>query len=286
MFSLNCKGKMLTLEKPAVMGIINATPDSFYEGHLNDTKEILLSRVAKMIVDGASIIDIGGQSTRPGSVQINKNEESDRVLPIIELIHKTFPTTIISIDTYYSKVAKEAILAGASMVNDISAGKFDEEMIPIVASAKVPYICMHMQGTPENMQKNPVYKDITNDILTFFIQKVEECKKAGILDIIIDPGFGFGKTIQHNFTLLKNLKMLSMIGYPILAGLSRKSLINKTLNIDQSKALNGTTVLNTLAIQNGASLLRVHDVKEAMETIQLFDAYINAVLNQDGIDAI
>ena len=277
---------MLTLEKPAVMGIINATPDSFYEGHLNDTKEILLSRVAKMIVDGASIIDIGGQSTRPGSVQINKNEESDRVLPIIELIHKTFPTTIISIDTYYSKVAKEAILAGASMVNDISAGKFDEEMIPIVASAKVPYICMHMQGTPENMQKNPVYKDITNDILTFFIQKVEECKKAGILDIIIDPGFGFGKTIQHNFTLLKNLKMLSMIGYPILAGLSRKSLINKTLNIDQSKALNGTTVLNTLAIQNGASLLRVHDVKEAMETIQLFDAYINAVLNQDGIDAI
>jgi len=286
MFSLNCKGKMLTLEKPAVMGIINATPDSFYEGHLNDTKEILLSRVAKMIVDGASIIDIGGQSTRPGSVQINKNEESDRVLPIIELIHKTFPTTIISIDTYYSKVAKEAILAGASMVNDISAGKFDEEMIPIVASAKVPYICMHMQDTPENMQKNPVYKDITNDILTFFIQKVEECKKAGILDIIIDPGFGFGKTIQHNFTLLKNLKMLSMIGYPILAGLSRKSLINKTLNIDQSKALNGTTVLNTLAIQNGASLLRVHDVKEAMETIQLFDAYINAVLNQDGIDAI
>lgn len=286
MFSLNCKGKMLTLEKPAVMGIINATPDSFYEGHLNDKKEILLSRVAKMIVDGASIIDIGGQSTRPGSVQINKNEESDRVLPIIELIHKTFPTTIISIDTYYSKVAKEAILAGASMVNDISAGKFDEEMIPIVASAKVPYICMHMQGTPENMQKNPVYKDITNDILTFFIQKVEECKKAGILDIIIDPGFGFGKTIQHNFTLLKNLKMLSMIGYPILAGLSRKSLINKTLNIDQSKALNGTTVLNTLAIQNGASLLRVHDVKEAMETIQLFDAYINAVLNQDGIDAI
>ena len=198
---------MLTLEKPAVMGIINATPDSFYEGHLNDKKEILLSRVAKMIVDGASIIDIGGQSTRPGSVQINKNEESDRVLPIIELIHKTFPTTIISIDTYYSKVAKEAILAGASMVNDISAGKFDEEMIPIVASAKVPYICMHMQGTPENMQKNPVYKDITNDILTFFIQKVEECKKAGILDIIIDPGFGFGKTIQHNFTLLKNLKM-------------------------------------------------------------------------------
>ena len=277
---------MLTLEKPAVMGIINATPDSFYEGHLNDKKEILLSRVAKMIVDGASIIDIGGQSTRPGSVQINKNEESDRVLPIIELIHKTFPTTIISIDTYYSKVAKEAILAGASMVNDISAGKFDEEMIPIVASAKVPYICMHMQGTPENMQKNPVYENITNDILTFLIQKVEDCKKAGILDIIIDPGFGFGKTIQHNFTLLKNLKMLSMIGYPILAGLSRKSLINKTLNIDQSKALNGTTVLNTLAIQNGASLLRVHDVKEAMETIQLFDAYINAVLNQDGIDAI
>jgi dihydropteroate synthase len=279
MFSLNCKGKMLTLEKPAVMGIINATPDSFYEGHLSDTKENLLSRVAKMIVDGASIIDIGGQSTRPGSVQINKNEESDRVLPIIELIHKTFPTTIISIDTYYSKVANEAILAGASMVNDISAGKFDEEMIPIVASAKVPYICMHMQGTPENMQKNPVYEDITNDILTFFIQKVEDCKKAGILDIIIDPGFGFGKTIQHNFTLLKNLKVLSILGCPILAGLSRKSLINKTLNIDQSQALNGTTVLNTLAIQNGASLLRVHDVKEAMETIQLFDAYNNAVLN-------
>jgi len=286
MFSLNCKGKILTLEKPVVMGIINATPDSFYEGHLRDTKENLLSRVAKMIVDGASIIDIGGQSTRPGSDPINKNEESDRVLPIIELIHKTFPTTIISIDTYYSYVAKEAILAGASIVNDISAGKFDEEMISIVASAKVPYICMHMQGTPENMQKNPVYEDITNDILTFFIQKVEDCKKAGILDIIIDPGFGFGKTIQHNFTLLKNLKMLSMIGYPILAGLSRKSLINKTLNIDQSKALNGTTVLNTLAIQNGASLLRVHDVKEAMETIQLFDAYNNAVLNQNGIVTI
>jgi dihydropteroate synthase len=273
MFTLNCKGKLFVIDEPVIMGIINATPDSFYKGNIND--DILLL-ATKMIADGAAILDIGGQSTRPGSERITAEEELKRVLPVIETISKNFPDIVISIDTYYGEVAAAAVKAGATIVNDISAGNMDEAMITTVAALKVPYICMHMQGTPNTMQQAPQYNDVAKDVLDFFIAKLEQCKKAGIMDIIIDPGFGFGKTIAHNFSLLKKLTAFKMLQVPILAGLSRKSTIYKTLNITAENALNGTTVLNTLALHNGAHILRVHDVKEAAETITLFTAYKKA----------
>jgi dihydropteroate synthase len=273
MFTLNCKGKLLAFETPIIMGIINATPDSFYKGNIN---EDMLALAKKMIDDGATILDIGGQSTRPGSERINTDEEIQRVLPVIEAIHKNFPDTIISIDTYNSKVAVAAVDAGASIVNDISAGNMDDAMIATVAQLKLPYVCMHMQGTPESMHNNPEYNDVAKEVLDFFINKIEQCKSTGIVDIIIDPGFGFGKTIEHNFSLLKRLEVLRMLDKPILAGLSRKSSIYKTLGTTAENALNGTTVLNTIALMNGASILRVHDVKEAAEAIKLFTAYKKA----------
>lgn len=273
MYTLNCKGKLLVMDKPWVMGIINATPDSFFEGHLNKGIDGILELAAKMISEGATILDIGGQSTRPGSKRVEASEEIERVIPVIENILKQHPDVLISIDTYYSKVANAAVGAGAAIVNDISAGNMDNGMIPAVGQLKVPYICMHMQGTPDTMQQHPKYENVITAVLDFFIQKVEECKKAGINDIILDPGFGFGKTINHNFQLLKNLPVFKMLDLPILAGISRKSTIYKTLGIDVSEALNGTTVLNTIALMNGASVLRVHDVKEAKEAVDLFEAY-------------
>jgi len=276
MYTLNCKGKLLSLDKPLVMGIINATPDSFYEGHLHKGLDGIVALAEKMIADGADILDIGGQSTKPGSERISEKQELERVLPIIGAIHINNPDIIISVDTFYSSIAKATVAEGASIINDISAGNIDGEMIATVGALKVPYICMHMRGTPDTMQKKLYYDNIVTDILDFFIYKIDECKKAGITDILIDPGFGFGKTIQHNFQLLKNLHSFSMLQKPILAGLSRKSAVYKTLNTTADKALNGTTVLNTMALMNGASILRVHDVKEAKETIQLFEAYKNA----------
>lgn len=276
MNSINCKGKLLNLDEPVVMGIINATPDSFYEGHLKLQPEGILSLAGKMINDGAAILDIGGLSTKPGSKPIPIPEEIDRVVAVIESVHKRYPDVILSVDTYNSKVAKAAVAAGASIVNDISGGNSDGEMLATVAALQVPYICMHMQGTPANMQNNPVYNDVVKEVLDFFIFKTAECKKAGINDVIIDPGFGFGKTIQHNFQLLKNLSLLGLVDKPILAGLSRKSTIYKTLGVTVDEALNGTTVLNTMALLNGASILRVHDVKEAKEAITLYNAYKKA----------
>lgn len=273
MFTLNCKGKLISLQTPLVMGIINATPDSFYEGHLHGGKEGILDIAAAMLTAGAGILDIGGQSTRPGSSRIDSEEEMQRVLPVITAIHQRFPEALISIDTYYSKVAAAAVAAGACMVNDISAGNMDEAMIPVVASLQVPYICMHMKGSPETMQQRPHYDDVVKEVLDFFIYKIDECKRAGIKDIIIDPGFGFGKTIPHNFQLLSNLVVFKILERPILAGISRKGTIYKTLNIDVTEALNGTTVLNTLALQNGANILRVHDVKEAKEVVLLMQEY-------------
>jgi dihydropteroate synthase len=255
------------------MGILNLTPDSFYKGYLQNSNHDNVNLVAKMLAEGAEIIDIGGQSTRPGSQPITAQEEIDRVLPIIELLQTNFPETIISIDTYYSAVATTAVHAGAGIVNDISAGCLDEAMIYTVASLKVPYICMHMKGTPGTMQQQAVYEDVVKEVLDFFIEKTEECRKAGINDLIIDPGFGFGKTISHNFTLLKNLAVLKMLKRPILAGLSRKSTIYKTLETTADEALNGTTVLNTISLLNGANILRVHDAKEAREAIALVEAY-------------
>ena len=276
MFTLNCKGKLLLLDKPLVMGIINATPDSFYEGHLQKGLEGIAALADKMLADGADILDIGGQSTRPGSQRITADEELKRVIPVIEKIIAKNSGAIISIDTYHSKVALEALQAGASIINDISAGSMDEKMIITVAALKIPYVCMHIQGTPETMQQNPRYENVVTAVLDFFISKVEECKRAGIHDIIIDPGFGFGKTIPHNFQLLKNLSIFKMLDKPILAGISRKGTIYKTLDITAEEALNGTTSLNTIALMNGANILRVHDVKEAKEAVLLFDAYTKA----------
>lgn len=276
MFTLNCKGKLLVAESPLVMGIINITPDSFYEGHLGKTIENILQMAGAMLADGADILDIGGQSTRPGSQRITAGEELKRVVPAIEAINKNYPNAIISVDTYHSKVACEAVAAGAAIVNDISAGAMDEKMLAAVAGLKVPYIAMHMQGTPETMQQSPQYDDAIKEVLDFFIQKIDKCKKAGINDIIIDPGFGFGKTTAHNFQLLKNLRVFEMLGKPILVGLSRKATIYKTLGITAAEALNGTTCLNTTALLNGASILRVHDVKEAKQAIQLMHHYLKA----------
>ncbi len=273
MFTLNCNGKILNLNSPVVMGIINITPDSFFEGHLNKNDAEILLMAEQMIKNGASILDIGGQSTKPGSKRIGANEELNRVIPIIKSIRKNFPDTIISIDTFYSKVAEKATETGADIVNDVSAGNIDDEMIPTVGKLKVPYVCMHMQGTPESMQLNPTYDNITLEIIQFFIKKIEACRNAGINDIIIDPGFGFGKTIDQNFTLLREMLSLQMLDCPILVGVSRKGMIYKTLETSPENALNGTTVANTLALINGASILRVHDVKEAKEAITIFNAF-------------
>jgi dihydropteroate synthase len=272
MFTLNCKGRLLVLDKPLVMGIINATPDSFFDASRSSGVDDILAATEKMLEEGAGIIDIGGQSTRPGSDLISADEEIKRVVPAIETIAKKLPEAFISIDTFYSSVAKAAVDAGAGIVNDISAGSIDSDMIKTVASLKVPYILMHMKGTPQTMQQQAHYENVIREVLDFFIVKAHELQQAGIQDMIIDPGFGFAKTIEQNFALLKDLSVFKMLDKPILAGLSRKSTIFKTLGTTADHALNGTTVLNTIALQNGASLLRVHDVKEAKEVIALFSA--------------
>jgi dihydropteroate synthase len=269
MFTLNCKGKLLSLEKPLVMGIINATPDSFYEGSRFWGGDEISAQAEKMIAEGADIIDIGGQSTRPGSESISAEEELQRVIDGIEAVHKNFPNVIISIDTYYSSVAEQAVRHGASIVNDISAGTMDKQMIPTVAQLDVPYVVMHMKGTPQTMQQEANYNNVTREVLDFFIQKKYDCNKAGIHDVILDPGFGFAKTIEQNFELLKNISVFKMLDAPILVGISRKSSIYKTLGVDKEDALNGTTVLNTLSLMKGANILRVHDVKEAKEVVTL-----------------
>ncbi|MBS1668961.1 MAG: dihydropteroate synthase [Bacteroidetes bacterium] len=276
MFTLNCKGRLLLIENPIVMGIINATPDSFYENSRVMGSEYILWQGEKMLKEGAEILDIGGQSTRPDSLPLSPEEELKRILEPIALLHKNFPEAIISVDTYYSRVAVEAVGAGASIVNDISGGEMDKQMLMAVGKLRVPFICMHMQGTPQTMQKKPFYENVTKDLLDYFIKKIDECKKAGIHDLIIDPGFGFGKTISHNLELLKNLSVFKILEKPLLVGLSRKSTIYKTLGINANKALNGTTVMNSVALLNGANILRVHDVKEAKEAIKLLGAYQSA----------
>jgi dihydropteroate synthase len=276
MFSLNCKGKLLLIDKPLVMGILNLTDDSFYAGSRLQSINEIQDKSTQMITEGADILDIGAQSTRPGSVRFSAEDELKKLLPVIDKLKKLFPEIIISIDTYHSKVAEETIEAGASIINDISGGEMDKNMIPTVGALQVPYVCMHMKGVPETMQDQTHYEDVTKEVLDFFIKKVDECKRAGIHDVIIDPGFGFGKNIAQNFLLLKNLSVFKMLERPILAGVSRKSTIYKTLTITADDSLNGTTVLNTLALQNGASLLRVHDVKEAKEVIKLIKAYGDA----------
>lgn len=269
--NISCKGKLIDLTIPKIMGILNLTPDSFYDGGLYNNTDRALAQTEKMLLEGATFIDVGGASSKPGAVEISADEELARVLPAIEEIHKTFPDTLISIDTYRSDVAKQAVAAGAAMVNDISGGNLDAKMLKTVGALGVPYVAMHMQGTPQNMQDKPSYDTILTEIRSFFAAKIDAAHKAGIHDIIIDPGFGFGKTLEHNYSLLKNISSIHMVGIPMLIGVSRKSMIYKLLQIEVGDALNGTSVLNTVALQQGVQILRVHDVKEAHQAVQLIE---------------
>lgn len=251
------------------MGILNVTPDSFYEGSRINSDKLIIQKASQMLEEGATILDIGGYSTRPNADDISIEEEINRVVPTIHSIKKEFPKAIISIDTFRSKVAREAVNAGADLINDVSGGNLDSQMFETVANLKVPYILMHMRGTPQTMKTLTDYENIIAEMMTYFHNKIMTLKNYGVEEIILDLGFGFAKTIEQNYFLLKNLAVFEQLELPILAGLSRKSMIYKRLDIPVSEALNGTTVLNTIALQNGAKILRVHDVKPAMEAIQL-----------------
>ena len=276
--TINCRSKLLDLGEPKIMGILNVTPDSFYDGGVYRQKDAILRSVDKMIEQGAHIIDVGGMSSRPGAEIIGVSEELKRVLEPLELIRKRHPKQILSIDTVHSQVAKSCLEIGVHIVNDISAGNIDPAILDIPTQFGAPYIMMHMKGKPKDMQQNLTYVDPVLDILDFFTQKVGVLREKGIVDIIIDPGFGFGKSIQHNYQILHQLKSLKVLGLPILAGLSRKSMIYKVLESDPASALNGTTALHMIALLNGADILRVHDVKEAAETIRLAKIYREASL--------
>lgn len=267
---INAGGKLLDLEIPKVMGILNITPDSFYKHSRYNTDEEIIKAAVRMMEEGADILDVGGYSSRPGAEDISPEDEGERVLRAIKLISRELPEAIISIDTFRSDLAKEAIVeCGAHIVNDISGGDADIKMFSVIEKLNVPYILMHRQGDPLTMQRNPVYKDVVADILSWFGERIFRLQSAGVKDIIIDPGFGFGKTIGHNFDLLRRLGDFSIAGLPLLVGVSRKSMIWKTLEISADDALNGTTVLNAIALANGADILRVHDVKEAVQTVKL-----------------
>lgn len=253
------------------MGILNVTPDSFYDGGKYKDELEILNQVETMLNDGATIIDVGGYSSRPGAKEIKINEEIGRVVPVVELILNKFPETLISIDTFRSKVAQKSIVAGASIVNDISAGYLDSDMLSTVGKLGVPYIMMHMRGNPKTMQNQTQYEDLVKEVNSYFAERISIAHEHKIIDIIIDPGFGFAKTLEQNFELLNKFELLQIVGKPILAGVSRKSMIYKTLDTSSEKALNGTTALNMLALQKGAKILRVHDVKEAMECVTLFN---------------
>ncbi|HRH23628.1 MAG TPA: dihydropteroate synthase [Candidatus Magasanikbacteria bacterium] len=270
---MDCNGKVLDLTTPVVMGILNITPDSFFDGGKYTDEQTILTQVQTMITEGATIIDVGAVSTRPGADEVSEEEELKRLIGAIRIIRKNYSDLIISVDTCRASVAKEAIRAGADMINDISGGEYDPNMFATIAELQVPYVLMHMQGTPRDMQQNPQYTDVVKEVYLFFKHKAEQLTALGVRDIILDPGFGFGKTLKHNYQLLKHLSLFSELGYPILVGVSRKSMINKVLGTTPDCALNGTTALHTLAIMNGARILRVHDVLEAREVVKLMNMY-------------
>lgn len=272
-YTFNCRGRLLCLEQPAVMGILNVTPDSFYTRGRNNSTDAMVQQAGDMITAGALLLDVGGMSTRPDAPEVSPQEELDRVLPVITAIRAAFPGVFISIDTYRAAVAEAAVTAGADLVNDISAGDADAQMLQTVAGLQVPYIAMHMQGMPATMQQNPQYGNVVQEVLDYFIGKLKAIAGAGIKDVILDPGFGFGKTITHNYELLKGMHTLQITGKAVLAGLSRKSMIYKFLGTGPDEALNGTTALHMLALQQAAALLRVHDVKEAVECIKIFNYF-------------
>jgi len=267
--TINCKGNLIDLSTPKVMGIINLTPDSFYDGgKLTSEKEILL-KAEKMLQEGATFLDLGAYSSRPGAQFVSEKEEIDRVLPVIKILLNEFPETLLSIDTFRSNVANQSISAGASLINDISAGKLDDHMFKIIAQHQVPYVMMHMRGTPETMMKNTDYTDLTKEVLYYFSERIAKARSFGINDLIADPGFGFSKTLDQNYELFNDLEIFRNLNVPLLLGISRKSMIQKKIKTTAANSLNGTTALNAIAIQKGASILRVHDVKEAFETINL-----------------
>ena len=269
MRTINCKGNLIDLSTPKVMGIINLTPDSFYDGgKLTSEKEILL-KAEQMLKEGATFLDLGAYSSRPGAQFVSEKEEIDRVLPVIKILLNEFPETLLSIDTFRSNVADESISAGASLINDISAGKLDDHMFKIIAQHQVPYVMMHMRGTPELMMKNTDYTDLTKEVLYYFSERIAKARSFGINDLIVDPGFGFSKTLDQNYELFNDLELFRNLNVPLLLGISRKSMIQKKIKTTAANSLNGTTALHAIAIQKGASILRVHDVKEAFETINL-----------------
>lgn len=268
--SINCGGKLIDLSSPKIMAILNITPDSFYDGGRNDSEKIIVQKVERFISEGADFVDIGAYSSRPGAVHVSEEEEIKRLIPVMRVLNKHFEHLHISIDTFRAQVAKVMVEDyGAELINDISGGELDSKMYETIANLNVPYILMHMRGTPQNMHLNTDYKDLLMELIAYFHQKIDSLVSLGINDLIIDPGFGFSKTMEQNFELLNKMDALKMLELPVLVGVSRKSMIYKSLKIEPDQALNGTTVLNTIALQNGANILRVHDVKEAAEAIKL-----------------
>lgn len=270
--TINCKGTLIDLTAPKVMGILNLTPDSFYDGGKYKNEQNILQQVEKMLSEGATFIDMGAYSSRPGAEHVPEEEELKRLLPIVELILKNFPETLVSIDTFRSKVASECLQRGAAMINDISAGNLDAEMFSTVSKYQVPYIMMHLKGTPQSMQKKAIYDDLIKDLRFYFSKKIDQATQLKINDVIIDPGFGFAKTTEQNYTLLNHLDLFKTFEVPLLIGLSRKSMIYKVLESSPSEALNGTTALHSIVLLKGANILRVHDVKEARECVKLIEA--------------
>ncbi len=268
--TLNCRGTLVDLSTPKVMGILNLTPDSFFDGGKFTERDSILRKLELMLHEGATFIDVGAVSSKPGAKPVSAEEEADRLLQPLRVVLEAFPGAICSIDTTNAEVAEFALKAGAAMINDITAGKGDEKMLELVAKYRVPFVAMHMQGNPQTMQQNPHYIDVVKEVLEFFAERIAACKQAGIHDVIVDPGFGFGKTKEHNYKLLKHLDVFKITGQSVLVGLSRKGMVYKTLRTDADGALNGTTALHMVALQNGAKILRVHDVKEAMECVRLW----------------
>ena len=275
--TINCAGKLVDLSTPKIMGILNVTPDSFYDGGVHNSEKKILNHVEKMLNDGAVFIDIGAYSSRPNGINVDENEELNRVVPALELVINKFPETIISIDTFRSKVAETCLNSGASIINDVSAGEMDKKMMEIVGKYNVPYVMMHMKGNPQNMIKKTNYDDMLKEIIKYFSKKINQAVSYKINDMIIDPGFGFAKDLKQNYNLLSNMDLLKILEKPIMVGISRKSMIYQSLKTNAKESLNGTTVLNTVSLIKGASILRVHDVKEANECIKLINA-----LNKQG----
>lgn len=268
--TINCKGQLIDLSQPKVMGILNITPNSFFDGGRYSSEEEIISKVEKMLADGATFIDVGAYSSKPSAEFVSEEEELNRIVPVVQLLVKRFPDILLSIDTFRSKVASACIENGAAIINDISAGNLDDKMLEVIAQYNVPYIMMHMRGTPQTMQSLTEYENIVKEILFYFSEKTAQARSLGINDLIVDPGFGFAKTIEQNYEVMQKLELFHNLEMPLLIGISRKSMIHKTLGISAEEALNGTTFLNTIALTKGAQILRVHDVKEAVECVKLF----------------